>query len=146
MMSGDLKHLIEENPDLFDVGAPVSPDVIAQAERFLDLEFPASFVEYLANWGTVAVGPLEFYGIAGTDFSNSRVPNGIWFTHVKRRQVGLPKPLVVIFNDEGDDFYCVDTDHPGGRVVVWDVSSRAIVSQKANNVCELILREASDYV
>jgi hypothetical protein len=142
----DLARLVDAHPDIFDVGVPASPDAITAAERFLGVEFPASFVEYLACWGNLAVGPLEFYGIAGSDFEDGSIPDGVWFTHVKRQEIGLPKPLVIVLNNDGDEFYCVDTTHTGGRVVVWDVCSRAIVSVKGDNVCRLILQEANDWL
>ncbi len=146
MMDNTLKQLVEDNPGFFDIGTPASREYVSAAEEFLGVEFPESFVEYLTTWGTIAEGPLEFYGIAGTDFRNGRVPNGIWFTQLKRGQVGLPKSLVIVLNNEGDEYYCVDTDDPGGRVVVWDVCSQTIISQKAENILDLIVRDAREFL
>jgi len=118
---------------------------VSNAERFIRLRFPECFRLFLRTWGTLAIGPYEFYGIAGTDFENSRVPNGIWFTKVKRRQLGLPEALIVICDNNGDDYSCIDTGSDG-QIVAWDVATRRVVGKKADDVFAFILEECKDFL
>lgn len=140
----EIKKLCKDHADKVDVGVPATDESIKRAEAFLQVSFPSAYVDFLKTWGTLAIGPCEFYGIAGTDFENNSVPNGIWYTQAKRNQIGLPKPLVVIFDNNGDEYYCLDT--PSGRIVTWDVPTRQVVGTKANDLFEFILNVSKDWI
>lgn len=139
-----IQQLLSENPDLADLGTPANAHLIKKAEQFLEINFDNAFRRYLSTWGTIAFGPLEFYGLIGADFENSHVPDAIWFTAIKRKQVGLPHELVVVFNNDGDEFYCVDSSN--GKVVIWDVVERRVRAVKAENILDMIYREASSFL
>src|SRR5436309_884830 len=91
----ELDSLIKQHPEKAEVGVPATSEAIQKAQDFLQMLFPDAYVKFLETWGTLSVGPAEFYGIAGTEFEHGRIPNGVWFTQVKRKQVGLPKELIV---------------------------------------------------
>ena len=143
----DVEEFVEDNPEICDTGHPSSPDLIHEAENFLGLKFPKDYQDFLSRWGTLAIGPLEFYGITGRDFESSSVPNAIWFTKKKRDGMGLPNQLIILCDNNGDEYYCLDTSDPSmSRVVVWDAISRRIASVKADSLFDFILNEASDII
>lgn len=143
----DIVYFIETNPDICDTGHPASRELVDQAERFLDLRFPEAYREFLQRWGTLATGPLEFYGICGNDFVNSSVPDAVWYTDRKRRQLGLPKELIILLDNNGDEYYCLDTgDTQRARVVVWDAIAREVSGVTANSLFDFILDEAIDSI
>lgn len=143
----DVEQFIERNSDICRAGQqPASPELIDKAERFLDVRFPDDYREFLKRWGTLSIGPFEFYGLCGDDFINSSVPDAIWFTNLERKNQGFPKELVVFYNDEGDEYYCLDTSNSKkSHVVVWDVIFRKIRPKKPDSLFDLILDMAADF-
>jgi antitoxin YobK len=137
-----LKKLIEQHRDRVDIGVPATDNLIKKAEGFLGLDFPEDYKQFLYSWGTLAIGPCEYYGIAGSDFENSCVPNGIWFTSVKRNQIGLSPHLIVI-SDNNDEYFCIDTKNlNGSNVVIWDVNANKIIGIKSENLFEFIIEDS----
>jgi hypothetical protein len=67
----------------------------------------------------------------------------VWFTKVKREQAGLPKELIVLVNNEGDEYHCVEI--PSGRIVIWSVIDKDIIGQKAGDIFNYILNEAIEW-
>lgn len=140
-----LKLLLENNADLIDVGLPASDPLIRSAEQYLGLEFDDAFKLYLATWGHLAIGPLEFYGLTSGDFENNSIPDAIWFTHLKRVQIGLPKHLIAIFNNDGDEYYCVDTSR-SGEIVIWDAIQKKLIGTKSLDMIHLVLQEFESFL
>lgn len=139
-----LNELILENPDVIDVGSGASSELIKRSEDFLGVTFPESLVLYAKTWGTLAIGPFEYYGFIEGDFIESKVPDGVWFTARKRDVLGLPTNLFVIFNNEGDEFHCVDLGTE--EIKAWDTSQRDVVAVKAANLFDYILEESADFI
>jgi hypothetical protein len=139
----EICNLVSGRPDMVDVGTPASDNDIKKAEGFLGIKFPDLYVKFLKTWGTLAIGPCEFYGITGTDYENSKIPNGIWFTSVKRKQVGLPNSLVVLCDNDGDEYYSLDA--ASGKIVTWDVEKRELVGLKSDDIFNFILNEVRDF-
>jgi hypothetical protein len=87
------------------------------------------------------------YGITGEAFELSSVPNAIWFTKVKRQQLGLPNELVILYDNNGAEYYCLDTSEAKrSRVVAWNTRSREVGVVKAESLFDFILNEAADSV
>ena len=139
----ELDNLIRLHPDKADIGAPVSDEAIRKAQDFLEISFPGAYIRFLRTWGTLAVGPIEFYNIVGTEFENSGIPNGVWFTYVKRKQVGLPKDLIVLLTNDGDEYHCLEI--PSGRIVKWDVLQKKIIGQKSEDIFNFVLKESREW-
>ena len=139
-----LKARIAANPIHFELGNPATEETISKAEQFLGVRFPETYSRFLRTWGTLAIGPLEFYGIAGNDFEKSSVPDGIWFTQAKRKQLGLPTNLIVLLDNNGDEYYSVDTN--SGKVVTWEVPTRRVGRELADDVFNFILKESKDWL
>jgi hypothetical protein len=143
----DVEKLVQSNREISDVGTPASDELIKRAESFLNVAFSKDFSDYLRRWGSLAIGPLEFYGITGEDFETSSIPNAIWYTHVKRKQLNLPNEYVIIGCNEGDEYYCLDTtDRVGSRIVVWDAVFRRVKSVRANSIFEFIISMVNEVI
>lgn len=142
---GDVERYMDEHEDVCDVGTPASEELINKAERFLQVTFPQDYRDFLSRWGTLGIGPLEYYGIIGDDFESSSAPDAIWYTNRKRQTAGLPHELIVL-NDSGDSLYCLDTSDPTrSPVVVWDIVSRQVAEIRAEGLFDYILAEANEF-
>jgi len=99
-------------------------ELISKAEQRLGLAFPASYRQFLAQYGAGSVGSLEIYGVIADDFDAGAVPDGVWLTLKRRLDSALPKNLMII-GDVGDgSYYCIMDAASGGGVVVFDPGSR----------------------
>ncbi len=140
-----LKNLIANHKEDWDIGSPPAEELIEKAETFLQVTFPEALRLYLQTWGTLSIGPLEYYGIVNSsNFEESQVPNGVWFTKSKREQLGLPSNLFVVYNNDGDEYHCVNLDND--QIVVWNTFSKDITAVKASNLFGYIREEASDFL
>jgi len=63
----------------------------------------------LIEHGAGSFGSSEVYGVVGTGFDESSVPDGIWYTLSERKESNLPSTMVVIFNDGTGDLFCIDS-------------------------------------
>lgn len=142
----DVESIVDEHPDICDAGKPATDELIGKAEAYLNVRFPADYREFLKRWGTLAIGPLEFYGITGPEFESSAVPNAVWLTNIKRKQLALPRELIILYDNNGAEYYCLDTSSATSTVVVWDIHSRQVSSVKAASLFEFIINETSDFV
>src|SRR5438874_11026289 len=142
----DIEKLIDEHRDISDVGQRASDELIAKAERFLNLQLPKDYREFLRKWGTLSVGPMEFYGITSGNFESASIPNAIWLTQVKRRH-GLPAHLVILYNNDGDEYFCLDTTDPSqSPVVIWDAVTHRIRGKKSQTLFDFILAESKEAI
>jgi hypothetical protein len=143
----DIEDFIKTHSELCDAGVPADKNRIDAAEKFLGIRFPEEYREFLQRWGTLAIGPFEIYGIAGDNFESSSIPNGIWYTKRKRVQLALPPELIVLYDSNGDELYCLDARaFDAAPVVVWDVLSGRVTSVRAASLFEFILNIAADAV
>ena len=143
----DIEDFVATNQEICDAGRPVTDELIEKAERYLDVRFPDDYRAFLKRWGTLSIGPLEFYGICNEDFVNTSVPDAIWYTQRKRQQLGLPKELVILYDNNGVEYYCLDTSTAeNSRIVAWDTHLRKIRAIKAESLFEFILNESADSV
>ncbi len=140
----DVERFVSDHPDRCELGEPASEELIQRAEEFLGLHFPPDYRKFLSRFGTLAYGPLEFYGITrDNNFVSSSVPNAIWYTGVLRQR-DLPPALVILYDNNGDEYYCLDTASPRGRVIVWDAIDRSVIGVKAESASDFILQEVAD--
>ena len=143
----DIEDFVATNQEICDAGRPATDELIEKAERYLDVQFPDDYRAFLKRWGTLSIGPLEFYGICNEDFVNTSVPDAIWYTQRKRQQLGLPKELVILYDNNGVEYYCLDTSAAeNSRIVAWDTHLRKIRAIKAASLFEFILNESADSV
>ena len=138
----DIERLVELHRDECFVGDPVPDDLIQKAEAFLGVRFPDDYRAFLKKWDTLALGPIEIYGVTSDSFESGSVPNGIWLTNRKRVQLSMPNHLVILASNEGVEYFCLDTSDPKrSEVVIFDVGSRQVRATRADSLFEFILNE-----
>ncbi|MBS0264465.1 MAG: SMI1/KNR4 family protein [Planctomycetes bacterium] len=143
----EIADFVERHPEICDAGRPATDELIAKAERYLGVQFPDDYRAFLKKWGTLAIGPLEFYGICTADFASSSVPDAIWYTQRQRQRLGLPRELIILADNQGVEYFCFDTSlNDRSRIVVWDANSRTIRAIKAESLFEFVLNESADFV
>ena len=73
--------------------------------------------------GAGSVGSHEFYGVTDGDFAHGVVPNGIWLTLDERKNLSLPRHLLIVGDTGMGEYYAVDTSRRDSDnespVVVW---------------------------
>ncbi len=101
--------IIAEHPDLSDFDSPAPEQKVEAAEEILGLTFPPSYRRFLLDLGVGGFGSQEIYGITPGDLTGASVPNGIWYTLIKRERAALPKELVVVYGVGDGELFCIDT-------------------------------------
>ena len=135
----DLVELVELNPQFFQVSterggiAPMtdnppgaSEESILAAEAALGVKFPSDFRRYLAKWGNLGWFGQEFCGIVD-DNAASGWPGVVIATQDVRENGALPENYVVIVNEDGDEYICVDVNQPEGAIVTWDFFAQELI-------------------
>lgn len=98
--------LIDQNEDLADFEGPKPPALVRKAEEALGVALPESYRQFLERYGCGDIAGVEFYGLIGSDFENSSVPDAIWLTLREREDSALPGHFVIV-HMEGDGTYSV---------------------------------------
>ncbi|RFA34211.1 hypothetical protein CAI16_12020 [Virgibacillus dokdonensis] len=101
-------NLIYENEDILEDFGGVSNDIIEKGERILKVKFPQDYREFLKDFGAITFGATEIYGILKEDFDNSGVPDAVWATLEERKLVDMPHNLVVVYNTEMGELFCLN--------------------------------------
>lgn len=135
----DLVELVESNPQFFHVSSDrdgivemtdnppgASEESILAAEAALGVKFPSDFRRYLAKWGNLGWDGVEFYGIVD-DNPNANYPNVVRETQYVREEGALPENYVVIVDEDGDEYVCVDVNQPEGAIITWDFFAQELV-------------------
>lgn len=141
----DIDDLLTEYEDMADVGHPQSATKIEEAESRLGVRFPETYKEFLKKWGTISFGPKEYLGI-GSGTSQDAVE----FTLKKRKAVGLPDNLVIVCDNEGDEYICLDTSNLNDQgecpVIGWDVPTSQPSRKKSDRFDEYLLQDIKDFI
>lgn len=137
----DLVELVESNPQFFHVSSDrggiaemtanppgASEESILAAEAALGVKFPSDFRHYLAKWGNLGWDGVEICGIVD-DNPNAKSPNVVRETQYVREEGALPENYVVIVDEDGDEYICVDVNQPEGAIVTWDFFGRELVDR-----------------
>jgi hypothetical protein len=98
----------------FDQSGPVKSSEVKRYEEILGLKFGPGFKLYLSEYGCIASGANELYGICG---NNASIPSAIHATKSARRDPNFPKDLVVIADDGSGRKMCVDKSD---RIHIFD--------------------------
>lgn len=102
-----------------EVGAGASVTQIADAERGLGVAFPSEYKRLLEDFGWMAVGSTEIFGL-GDDVPEHLNVVGVAIDERTQAHMTIPPNLLPIMNDGGGNLYCVDCADAVGSVVVWD--------------------------
>jgi antitoxin YobK len=138
-----VKELVGKYPNRFRFIGKTANVLVERAENELGVTFPMSFKEYLETWGVIEFDSSEFYGIIGSDFVHSSVPDFVWFNKTIRKSQSIPDYLVIFRNIDGIVYYCLDTSKMNSEgecpVVVWDVPASQLEETYDMNFGEFLL-------
>src|SRR5207248_5241372 len=113
---------LAQSAEYADFGPPASPDMIADAEKYLGIRFPPSYREFLAAAGCGSFAGRELYGITPDGTAATAIPS-VTFATADEWRHGLPSQFVVIEDPGTDEEYVIDTSEVGrdgeGPVKVW---------------------------
>lgn len=102
------KILIDENEDLVDDFGGASSELVKMGETKLGVQFPSDYRQFLLEYGALTFGAAEIYGIFTEDFENSGVPDAVWATLDERKLIKMPLHLVMIYNTEMGEIFCLN--------------------------------------
>lgn len=114
----EAKKIILYNKEKSYFIGPRSDELILLAQETLGITFTGGYLDFLKSFGAGNFGSQEIYGIIGSDFENSSVPDAIWFTLTERREVNLPNNLLVIYDTGMGQLLCLDFNQPSEPTVV----------------------------
>ena len=139
--------LFESNPwvcdDVIGLFLPASEKMIRKAEAVLGFAFPKAYRDVLLRWGNVYRLPNSIVGLP-RELETLGIPNGatdvevkellssrlefkddaLWHTLDLREESCLPEHYLAIYNDEGEEYGCIDVASPEGEIVAWDFSNK----------------------
>lgn len=139
------KNLILANQELADFIGGRTDDLIVMAEEKLGLKFTGLYLDYLKTFGAGNFGAQEIYGVIKNDFENSSVPDAIWYTLTERKEINLPKNLLIIYDTGSDELFCLDYNKSDGKEepkVVSFVPGMELESQ----MYEIIANDFGDFL
>ncbi|MDO4628284.1 MAG: SMI1/KNR4 family protein [Planctomycetia bacterium] len=102
---------------------PASEESIQEVEKTLGLKFPPDYRRFLLKWGFLEfcyTYSHEIYGIVHDDPKQDKYGSVLGLTLDCREYAELPEHYIAFYSDEGDEIWCIDTQDPDERVVVWD--------------------------
>ena len=148
-MSEDIsmEHIVNalQRVDNVTSGKPHTEQEVNEAAEALGVNLSDQFKAYLMKWGNLSLGSAEYYGLTiSNDFVNSSVPNFVWFTLLKREQVGLPANYYVFQNNNDEAYYCLNSDT--GNVVVWDNVTREVAEETNIGFFEFLMDDIEEYL
>jgi len=99
---------IENNKESIFIGKGASNSFVDEAEKLLGVKFSFEYKDFLMRYGSLTFDGGEIYGITSDGFLNSGIPNGVWYTLKQRETCHLPNHLLIIYNTESDEYFCLD--------------------------------------
>jgi hypothetical protein len=102
------------------VARPATPDELAAAEQALGVQLPDSYRWFQLEFGTVAQGPVEIYGVRAPESSELNIV-GINLDERRNAYPPLPAHLIAFSDNGGGDLLCFDSSarRDGECEVVW---------------------------
>jgi len=123
--------------------------LIEKAESALNLKFPPTYRRFLKEFGCGGIAGEDFYGIVDDNFTNSGVPDGIWYTIAERIDSGLSHEFILI-NSLGDGTeFALDTSYvndDGEYPVVWLTLEGQIIEDVAEDFGKFFYDEIQDAI
>lgn len=133
----ELIRTIEEKGGALEFFGPQAAERIHQLEKALTVRLPPSYVTFLERFGgggTLGSGISGIYNDQPLTLNDGTVYGDTLRT---REDFALPRHLVVIYRDESDAVWCLDTstcDENGEcPVVAYDVGRRRVAERIASS-------------
>jgi hypothetical protein len=139
-----IEEIRRANPGLVLFATGVDEHWIGRAEGALGVRFPPSFVYYLRHYGGATIGGETVNGLLGIDFEDACGPDIVYNTLLDRDSRGIDPPLVVLVDNDGDEFFYLDTgktDNEGESPVRRElVEAKGERPEYAPNFAEFLLK------
>ncbi|MDO4551016.1 MAG: SMI1/KNR4 family protein [Planctomycetia bacterium] len=157
----EVEALIDQHPEIEfqsprSVCVGASEDTIQQAEAILGIGFPEDYRKFLSKWGCLtmfAYGCDDIYGIINNDVHIIKYPSTIYMTLFARKPEGpekcypeLPEYYIVVYCDEGDAYYCIDTRDPDGPVISWNCFDHCIEFNLADSFVDFLYKMVAESI
>ncbi len=111
-MDKALADMINEYIEKGDFTGGTSDSNIAEAERKLEVKFPAEYKEFVRDFGSGGICGVDILGVERSDYAS------VVESTERYRELGLPKRYIVV--ETVDEFvYCLSTVNEY-NVVRWD--------------------------
>jgi hypothetical protein len=114
------KQIINANKGKGTFVGPRPEALVKKAEVALGVRFPATYRQFLLDYGAGNFGSAEFYGVIDDDWEESSVPDGVWYTLNERAESSMPTELVVVGDTGAGELYVLDLAEEPGRVCIVD--------------------------
>ncbi len=114
--------LIASRPDQCDFVGPTDELVVVAAEEALGFRFPPTYRPFLRELGAGSFDGGEFYGVIGTDFEHSGIPDGVWISLRHRREGYPPRSFAYLYSFGTGEMAALDARQADEelRVVAWE--------------------------
>ena len=126
---------------------PASEKSIQEAEALLGLKFPKDYRTFLAKWGVLEFTytySTEIYGILLDNAQAYGDPSVVFLTLKGREFAELPHQYIAIYSNEGDEYWCIDTDDPNESVIAWDFFERCVARKIADSFMDVLYQFAAN--
>lgn len=143
-----LIELVQAYPSIFTVSGKKSALLVEKAEKKLGNRLPTSYKQFLMEFGKLAFGARTYLGVIDDDFENSGLPDGIWFNLFLRKEYNFPQHLIVVYNNNGLEFICLDTSNFFSEdecgIAVWDCVHDVVTATANVQFSEYLLEEINE--
>ena len=144
----DLENLFAEHPmdkELVNLYLPTpSEKTVHEAEVALGVEFPMDYKNALHKWGIIFLPYAIIYGICGNDVNYFGGPNVVALTKDARAHSNLPNYYLAIFDNDGDELWCIDTRKPEGPVIAWNFFEKSAERKLADSFLSFVINSIRD--
>ncbi|MDO4630106.1 MAG: SMI1/KNR4 family protein [Planctomycetia bacterium] len=126
---------------------PASEKSIQEAEALLGLKFPKDYRTFLAKWGVLEFTYTYSSDIYGIVLDNAQAygdPSVVFLTLKGREFAKLPHQYIAIYSDEGDEYWCIDTNDPNESVIAWDFFERCVARKIADSFLNVLYQFAAN--
>ncbi len=100
--------MVEQGDDPVEVAGPASEESIKSVERALDVNFPADYRTFLANFGGFSIADAHFFGIWDQDGKSTSGATVLGETLRLREGSSLPHDLIPFYCPVYDLFACMN--------------------------------------
>lgn len=109
------KELMKHGKDEPFAGPPATPKQVEDFERALHIEFPASYREFLLNFGVLDFEGFEFYGITPEGVHAKAIPCVLFATKDGIDKGQISNKMIMVQESGYGPVYCIDLDMVGSK-------------------------------
>lgn len=127
---------------------PASWDTIDELEKRLEIKLPEDYRRFLSEFGYLLIGTRDFHGVFDNDLDRNEF-SALRLTLANRQYSNMPHYYVAIYDDDGDEQWCLDTREEHANIIVWDFFEQCVVREFATDFVNTIfdvIEEEIEYI